>query len=931
MSKSSESAAETAVSLLYGPEYYASHCGPVPYSRNDHWLGFFGTVADHLVRAFAPRRVYDAGCAIGLLVESLWDRGVEAHGRDISEWAISQVRPDIRPWCQVGSIAEPVEGEFDLATCIEVVEHMAPEAARDAIRVLAAAAPRILFSSSPTDFDEPTHVNVRPTAYWLRLWAEAGFAPDVTHDAGYLAPHAYILERSDNGRSERDLIAFADRIRHRVALSQVGGAMFAARSEAADLRARLASTESQAASVAAARVAAELQRDANAAERSATETLLAAAKQQLAQEQSRVASLEAETEASRLAWTEARLEADGLTAGTTVLADSLAQVRTELNRKDAELRELAHASETARSAAEHQIWIARSELQSVTSSTIWRATRVLRSGGRLVPQRFRRGLRLLPRLLIWTVTLQLPARMRARRDLRARLRLLASTPLFDPNWYAARNPDVAISGIPAGAHYAWQGGAEGRDPGPQFSVSRYLAAYPESATFPGGPLFHALAHNNQVGGEHGPAAGLSGSIPEPLPLLPLMAAEAESGRPVTIPEGPPQSDSFAPGLETILAGRFRDLSALPIYAAPSSGRRRLTVVTDSVSPGSLYGGVGTALVFAALAATRLDAGLRLTTRIEPADGATIASVLEVHGIPWTGNIEILHAPRGGDGPGRDVPSSPEDVFLTTSWWTTWATRQSVPRSRISYLLQEDERMFYPYGDDHLRCSETLSDPDVLYLVNSGLLLEHFRAEGLAPGAVAFEPSFPRSVYHPGPARTGKRNLFFYARPYNARNMYWRGLEALNAAIEEGVLDPQDWEFHFAGHGAEHVALPRGAVPRFPGLMDWKQYATFIRTIDVGLSLMYTPHPSYPPLDLAAVGAVVVTNRFGVKQSLDEYSQNIICTEPDVSSLVEGLRRATILSADMVTRSAYFEASRLQRDWAVSMLPALDRIATWAAV
>ena len=140
---------------LYGPAYFSSHCGPVPYVRNDYWLGFFGNIADVIVRSFAPGRVFDAGCAIGMLVECLWDRGVEAHGRDISEWAISQARADIRPWCQIGSLAEPIDGEYDLITCIEVLEHIAEDDALRAIASLAASAPRILFSSTPTDLAAP--------------------------------------------------------------------------------------------------------------------------------------------------------------------------------------------------------------------------------------------------------------------------------------------------------------------------------------------------------------------------------------------------------------------------------------------------------------------------------------------------------------------------------------------------------------------------------------------------------------------------------------------------------------------------------------------------------------------------------------------------------------------------------------------------------
>ena len=72
---------------IYDESYYRSHCGPLPYDRSEpHWGKFFGAIADELIRTFRPRRVFDAGCAHGFLVEALWDRGVEAWGRDISEF-----------------------------------------------------------------------------------------------------------------------------------------------------------------------------------------------------------------------------------------------------------------------------------------------------------------------------------------------------------------------------------------------------------------------------------------------------------------------------------------------------------------------------------------------------------------------------------------------------------------------------------------------------------------------------------------------------------------------------------------------------------------------------------------------------------------------------------------------------------------------------
>lgn len=375
--------------------------------------------------------------------------------------------------------------------------------------------------------------------------------------------------------------------------------------------------------------------------------------------------------------------------------------------------------------------------------------------------------------------------------------------------------------------------------------------------------------------------------------------------------------------------RFPDLTPLGVFATPARPSLRINVVTDSVSPGSLYGGVGTALVISALLARRLGADLRIVTRTERADLAHARAVLSAYGIPWDKSLDSALSLRGS-GLGT-VPITPQDLFLTTSWWTTRATLASVPRSRVAYILQEDERAFYPLGDDHLLCTETLTDQSLFYLVNTHLLNEYLQQEGIAPGAVAFEPAFPQGLYHPDfdAPRQGLRKFFFYARPYNARNLYWRGLEALCGAIEEGILKADEWEFVFAGHGTASPSLPFGAKVTVPGPLSLPDYAALLRQTDLALSLMYTPHPSYPPLDLAASGAVVVTNTFPPKRSLDAYSKNIICSGLGVPDLIASLRRGLALADDRATRTSQWEAGGIERDWSISTTTALDQLVGWA--
>lgn len=181
---------------LFDENYYRRGCGERPYRREPGWLAFFAGLAEQIARRLAPRTVLDAGCAMGFLVEALRDRGIEADGVDISEYAIGQVRADVRPYCRVGSVLEPFPRRYDLITCIEVLEHLPAEAAEPAVANLCRHADDILFSSSPRDFTEATHFNVQPAEYWAELFARNGFARDVDFDAAFITPWAARFRRA---------------------------------------------------------------------------------------------------------------------------------------------------------------------------------------------------------------------------------------------------------------------------------------------------------------------------------------------------------------------------------------------------------------------------------------------------------------------------------------------------------------------------------------------------------------------------------------------------------------------------------------------------------------------------------------------------------------------------------------------------------------
>jgi SAM-dependent methyltransferase len=175
--------------------YYANCCGD-PYTRSEPLLRFFGGIADRLIADIAPKTVLDAGCAIGLLVEALRERGVDATGVDLSSYAIGQAGEGLRAYCRHGSIADEFPARYDLIVSLEVLEHMPAREADAAIANFCRHADDVVFSSSPLDYKEPTHINVHPPEYWAEAFARHGFYRDVDFDASYITPWAARFRRS---------------------------------------------------------------------------------------------------------------------------------------------------------------------------------------------------------------------------------------------------------------------------------------------------------------------------------------------------------------------------------------------------------------------------------------------------------------------------------------------------------------------------------------------------------------------------------------------------------------------------------------------------------------------------------------------------------------------------------------------------------------
>ena len=350
-------------------------------------------------------------------------------------------------------------------------------------------------------------------------------------------------------------------------------------------------------------------------------------------------------------------------------------------------------------------------------------------------------------------------------------------------------------------------------------------------------------------------------------------------------------------------------------AAPdASPGPRLNLLLPTLNPGRTFGGARTALdLFEAVAESfprrRIvtftplsDAGLERLPGYAPGDAADSV-----------GTDRQVVAVAGDGAAGLEV--GPADVFLATFWTTAelairlarWqAVEYGNPVRPIGYLVQDFEPGFYPWSaQSELARATYASDVPTIAVINTSLLRDHLAAEGVAfVGSFTFEPRLAAALrgFLDEPARERRRQLVAYGRPETPRNAFPLVVDALRSWT---ASDPKaaGWEVVSAGRPHPPVELGGGRRMRSLGTLSLDDYGALLRESAVGLSLMVSPHPSYPPLDMAHLGMLVVTNRFGAK---------------DLSTWHENIRSAPNLMADGVaaalrTATDDFEADPLAGD------------------
>ena len=333
-----------------------------------------------------------------------------------------------------------------------------------------------------------------------------------------------------------------------------------------------------------------------------------------------------------------------------------------------------------------------------------------------------------------------------------------------------------------------------------------------------------------------------------------------------------------PPLEDILIHEYRavfDRNPTP----------RLSLIIPTIDPSQAFGGITTGLNIFFEVAKRLGSDIRIIVDQEaaPYGNDIIYTHAESAGIAYE-TVEVLDRVELTPA----VLIREKDLFFTYTVWSSINVRSLTRWQQECFggdirpyinIMQDYEPHFWPFSSTQLTALMAY-EPESRYwaVINSNELYRYFIQQGhRCPKAYVFEPKLSVSLRPFLSAQPPKeRRILVYGRPWAPRNCFHSIERALKVWAEK-YPELSDWEVVSAGHEHGTYRFGPGRSMRSLGKLPLEEYGRLLQTTAVGLSLMCSPHPSYPPLEMAHFGVRTITNRYAQKD-LSKAHDNIISME-----------------------------------------------------
>lgn len=235
---------------------------------------------------------------------------------------------------------------------------------------------------------------------------------------------------------------------------------------------------------------------------------------------------------------------------------------------------------------------------------------------------------------------------------------------------------------------------------------------------------------------------------------------------------------------------------------------------------------------------------------------------------------------------KTIPISKYSLFLCTGWTTeifglNLLKEQEdyfhIKNKYLLYLIQDFEPGFFAWSSNYYLAESTYrkeAKEKVFAIFNSKNLYDFFKINNYRfRYEVFFSPELSSNLKkYLFNKDERQKQILIYGRPSTPRNAFGIIKKALEIWSYK-YSDSKDWKIISLGENFKSINVGNTKIVSY-GKVSLDQYAKEMLHSYIGISLMMSPHPSYPPLEMSTFGIKTITNKFANKD-LFNFNSNII--------------------------------------------------------
>ncbi|MGO8973337.1 MAG: hypothetical protein ACLQNV_07390 [Steroidobacteraceae bacterium] len=267
-------------------------------------------------------------------------------------------------------------------------------------------------------------------------------------------------------------------------------------------------------------------------------------------------------------------------------------------------------------------------------------------------------------------------------------------------------------------------------------------------------------------------------------------------------------------------------------------------------------------------------------------------------------------------PADQLPVRKHDVFLATAWWTAYFGFEARNMQKslygeappLYYFIQDHEPDFYGWSTRYALARSTDLRPDQTRAIINSEELYNFFAKNYGFADACYVPyAVNERLRRSFKAVPKERIILVYARPSTQRNAFEILVDGLRLWQQADPIVARSWRIVAAGETFEPWRVQQVSNIEIVGKLPLEDYADVLCRAAVGVSFMISPHPSYPPLEMAEAGAIALTNKYAEKD-LSLRADNIVSVNVVTpESFAEHLQLAVSRATPMIGKPAAFHA------------------------